>query len=65
MVGFDPVRCCYDKLSMLLYDFADDISPSDLALICIAFSLREFEGLSIGGALFDLSKSLSRLEDKL
>lgn len=37
---------------------------SDLTLICISYSLREFEGLSIGGALFDLSKSLIRLEDK-
>ena len=60
----DPISLAYDALYQRVFDFLDDLDAHDLALICIAFNLREYENRPIGAYLFDLSKSLARLEDK-
>lgn len=60
----DPISLAYDALDQRVMDFLDDLTAQDLALICIAYNLREYENRPIGAYLYDLSKSLDRLEDK-
>lgn len=60
----DPISLAYNALDQRVLDFLDDLTAHDLALVCIAYNLRQYEGSSIGESLFYLRKSLERLEDK-